>query len=218
MKVKIGKYRTWVGPYQVTEFLLTPLKWFKVSEEKYDAIHDAIVERIPAAPFEWFFKTVQNDGAPRVKVRIDDYDTWNMDSTLAYIIYPMLLRLKEDKHGSPMVDDDDVPEHLRSTNAPPKENEWDCDGLIHERWAWVLDEMIWAFGQKNSDWEEQYRSGKLDIKFVPCTDDPLKGEFLDIQTGPNNTYKFDSVGYMKHLKRMENGFRLFGKYYLGLWD
>jgi hypothetical protein len=39
-----------------------------------------------------------------------------------------------------------------------------------------------------------------------------------MKEGPNHTYKFDYDGYEKVAKRIENGFRLFGKYYQGLWD
>ena len=71
-----------------------------------------------------------------------------MDYTLAPIILPMLVQLKAEKHGSPNVDDEDVPEHLRSTSAPPKENEWDTDDNWHKRWDWVMDEMIYSFDCK----------------------------------------------------------------------
>jgi hypothetical protein len=50
-----------------------------------------------------------------------------MDHTLSHIVLPMLKQLKKDKHGSPLVDDEDVPEELRSTSAPAKENDWDID-------------------------------------------------------------------------------------------
>jgi hypothetical protein len=51
---------------------------------------------------------------PRIEhIKIDRWDTWNMDSTLAPIILPMLKQLREDKHGSGIVDIEDVPEHLR---------------------------------------------------------------------------------------------------------
>ena len=82
------------------------------------------------------------------KVRIDDYDTWSMDHTLAPIILPMLKQLKETKHGSPWTDDEDVPEELRSTSAPPKKDEYDTDDNHFLRWDWVMGEMIWAFEQK----------------------------------------------------------------------
>jgi hypothetical protein len=112
-----------------------------------------------------------------------------MDDTLSHIIYPMLIQLKETKHGSPWVEDEDVPEHLRSTNAEPKENEWDTDSLFHDRWDWVLDEMIWAFEHKVDDgWTNKYYE--------------------------TNDYE----GLRAEQNRMKNGFRLFGKYYEGLWD
>ena len=53
-----------------------------------------------------------DDGERTINVRIDDFDTWSMDHTLAPIILPMLIQLKETKHGSPKVDDADVP-HLQ---------------------------------------------------------------------------------------------------------
>jgi hypothetical protein len=132
----------------------------------------------------------KNDKKRKIDVRIDRYDTWNMDHTLAHIIYPMLVQLKATKHGSPFVDDEDVPDHLKSINAiGPKQNEWDTDTLFHDRWTWVLDEMIWSFEhKKNDEWEDQYFDKK----------------------------DLDGLNEM-HL-RMRNGFRLFGKYYEGLWD
>ena len=149
-----------------------------------------------------------------IDVEIHEYDVWNLDSTLALVIVPALTKLKEVKHGSPNVDDEDVPEELRSTSAPPKENEWDTDDNFFKRWDWVLDEMIWAFTQVNADWESQYHSGTSDIKFVKLED---SGNYT-MQRGPNDTHKFDKEGHKAHFKRMNNGTKLFGKYYFGLWD
>ena len=65
-------------------------------------------------------------------VEIEPHDTWSMDHTLAMIIHPMLVQLKETTHGYP--------------------NE-----LTEERWNEILDEMIWAFEQKlRDDWEGDY--------------------------------------------------------------
>lgn len=87
-----------------------------------------------------------SDGEDRkVEVVVEDYDVWSMDHTLAQVIAPMLRKMKESKHGAPYVDDEDVPEELRSTSAPPKENKWDTDDLFFKRWDWVLDELIWTF-------------------------------------------------------------------------
>ena len=82
----------------------------------------------------------------RVKVRIDPYDTWSMDHSLALIILPMLKQLRKSAHSSGRVDDDDVPEELRSTMVPAVED-YDIDDNYHKRWQWALGEMIWAFTQ-----------------------------------------------------------------------
>jgi hypothetical protein len=89
-----------------------------------------------------------DDAGQVIEVHIDKYDTWSMDHTLAPIILPMLKQLQETKHGAPLVDDEDVPEELKSTSAPTKENDWDTDDNWHKRWDWVLDEMIYAFDCK----------------------------------------------------------------------
>lgn len=153
----------------------------------------------------------------KISIRIDPYDTWNMDHTLAMIIHPMLIQLKETKHGSPFVPDEEVPEELRSYNAPPKENEWDIDENWHKRWNWALDEMIWAFGQiAEGDWELQYHTGESDI-FWEETE--INGEPLyEMKRGPNDTHHFDKEGYEKHWKRIQNGTRLLGLLFSGLWD
>jgi hypothetical protein len=82
----------------------------------------------------------------KIDIRIDRYDVWSMDATLAMIIHPMLVMLKEVNHGTGLIDDEDVPEELRSTSVPLKENEFDTDDNFFARWDYVMDEMIWAFG------------------------------------------------------------------------
>jgi len=66
------------------------------------------------------------------RVEIEPHDTWSMDCTLALIIHPMLVQLKETTHGYP-------------------------NQLTEERWNEILDEMIWAFEQKcKDDWQDDY--------------------------------------------------------------
>ena len=151
----------------------------------------------------------------KVSIRIDPWDTWSMDHTLSEIITPMLIQLKETKHGAPIVDDEDVPEELKSTSAPPKENEWDTDDNHFKRWDWVLDEMIFAFDAKRqNDWQDQFYSGQVDLTWKPIGD----GEVSEMVKGPNDTFKVDEEGLRAYHYRMQNGFRLFGKYYENLWD
>ena len=157
-------------------------------------------------------------------VKIDRWDTWSMDHTLSPIILPMLRQLKEKKHGAPFVDDEDVPDHLKSTAAPAKENDWDTDANHFDRWDWVMSEMIFAFECKTDDsWEEEFRSGDIDMLWVPVDRDGNevpRGEhnFYQMKDGPKNTYKCDYEGMKAVEARIQNGFRLFGKYYQALWD
>ena len=162
------------------------------------------------------------------KVHVDDYDVWGADHTLALIIHPVLVRLKEKKHGSPCVDDEDVPEHLSSTVAPPKENEWDTDDNHHARWDWVLDEMIWAFKQHTdpdqNDNQFYHNSDQLDMTFESTGETTLDGKGMKAikfnhQKNPSKpAYWVDKEGLKTHYERIANGRRLFAKYYDGLWD
>jgi hypothetical protein len=84
-----------------------------------------------------------------------------------------------------------------------------------------MNEMIWAFEQKQPDcnWEQKFYSGKHDVKHVPCRWD-VDGKVLAYESlkGPNDTFQVDREGMKKHQDRIDNGLRLFGKYYQGLWD
>jgi len=161
---------------------------------------------------------------PEIKyVKIDRWDTWSMDHTLADIILPMLKQLQKSKHGSPSVDDEDVPSPLRSTAPGARdrcENEWDSDEHFHERWTYVLGEMIFAFECKVDDsWSNKFSSGEFDKKTVACKwDENGKATMYEWIDGPNHTYELDFEGMQEVQKRITNGFRLFGKYYESLWD
>jgi hypothetical protein len=157
---------------------------------------------------------------PRINyVKIDRYDTWSMDHTLADIILPMLKQLNTEKHGAPHVDDEDVPMELQSWTSPAKD-EYDTDGHHFARWDWVLNEMVFAFECKVDDsWSDKFSSGEFDKKTVACKwDENGKATMYQWIDGPNNTYKLDIEGMQEVQKRISNGFRLFGKYYEALWD
>jgi len=147
---------------------------------------------------------------PEIKyVKIDRWDTWSMDHTLADIILPMLKQLQAIKHGGPFVADEDVPDELKSTSAPPKENEWDTDDNHFKRWDWILDEMIFAFECKTDDsWQDKFRSGEHDIKSVACEwDENGKPKMYKMEKGPKDTYECDYDGIELVQKRITNGFR-----------
>ena len=78
--------------------------------------------------YDWFGYSPKQ----RTSIKIHKYDTWSMDHTLAPIILPMLVQLKETTHSHP---------------ADLTEQEWDE----------ILDEMIWTFEQKCRDhWQDDY--------------------------------------------------------------
>jgi len=138
MYIKIGPYTKWWGPYQIADLL----QYVGVSEDRCYKIGEWLSETWLMDFCNW----IESKKKRTVKVRIDKYDTWSMDHTLALIVLPMLKQLQATKHGSPHVDDSDVPEELRASNAPPVDpNSGDIDELWHKRWDWILSEMIWAF-------------------------------------------------------------------------
>jgi hypothetical protein len=159
----------------------------------------------------------KKDKERKISIRIDPYDVWSMDETLALIIHPMLIQLKKSKMGAPYTDDEDVPEHLRSTSAPPKKDEFSTDDFHFDRWDWILDEMIWAFSQVNNhEIEDSFYSGVSDISWKERN---IGGEVLhEMIRGPNDTRSFDKEGWEQWNERKRNGFKLFGKYYSSLWD
>ena len=91
---------------------------------------------------EWVYSKLK-----RIEVvTIDKYDVWNMDQTLAKIIHPMLVQLKETKQGSPNVDLEDVPEYLRPLDFQYNYyEEGKLDVYFHDRWDYVVNTMIYAF-------------------------------------------------------------------------
>jgi hypothetical protein len=223
VKVYRSNYRNhWVSPYTILKAVCF---WEKNDDVFYNH------EDVPGHKYDkWInfltpicaaWSKFLNFVHPEIKyVKIDRWDTWSMDHTLADIILPMLKQLKETKHGAPFVDDEDVPDELKSTSAPPKENEYDTDDNHFKRWDYVLDEMTFAFECKVDDsWQEKFCSGEHDIKSVPCEwDENGKPKMYKMEKGPNDTYKCDYDGIALIQKRITNGYRLFGKYYEGLWD
>ena len=147
-----------------------------------------------------------------IYVKIDKWDTWSMDHTLAHIVAPMLIQLRDTTHSFNTVDIEDRPEHLIGTL--PATNSHEPDEFAEQAWDWVITEMIFAFESKHEDWEEQFYSGESDITWEPVEN----SDCFELVNGPNHTFEIDMDGMKKYQERITNGFRLFGKYYEGLWD
>jgi hypothetical protein len=254
MKVYLGKPNNWFGPYQLAELLCF---WVKEVEDKYgmkdkpDWVHNfgeflahGFTKETPEESKRWFnrkerpktwlykfLEWVHSIKPEKKYIKIDYWDTWSMDHTLAPIILQMLKQLKETKHGSGLIDMEDVPESMRCTSH----EEWDqqttfdfyhepdlqkiqCD--VHDRYEWALDEMIFAFDHIVDDsWEEKYHTGDYDIVSEPCKfDENGKPTLYQMKEGPKHTHKCDYEGLKKEWDRVNNGLRLFGKYFRTLWD
>ncbi len=230
MKVNIGPYKSDIIPVysweRRYEFWRKPDTYYLPEEEYtwYDKLVFGFLDKINdlVRPLNRW----SNNRKRRVKVHIDGYDVWSADHTLALIIHPVLVKLKEIKHGSPVVDDEDVPENLRA-NKRDHSDYSEEDSTLHARWTWVLDEMIWTFGQHGlEDDSDQFyhNTDQLEMLFVSTGDEKLDSKGMKAlefnhQKDPNKpAYWRDDEGLKKHAERKANGRRLFAKYYEALWD
>ena len=135
MKVYLNKYRShWLSPYTILE------KVFFWREIDYDEpMIDKWSDRLQ--PICEGLRKVLDKVHPKIDyVKIDYWDTWSMDNTLSPIILPMLKQLRDTKQGSPYVDLEDVPEHLRTTGTQEYDSQcddekfpWDEDGTYQSK-------------------------------------------------------------------------------------
>jgi len=194
MKVHIGPYRTThISAYTLFDKYIEwkhDKSYWSVQDSEYTKT-DKFVERICD-----HIQTVLNvtinkliGGLERkIKVRIDNYDTWSMDHTLALIVHPMLIQLRDTNHGFFHPDAEDVP-HIG------KGDETDfghSDTNAQDRYNWVMDELVWTFEQLKND-------NDYDL-------------FYTEEKG------WDKDALDAHNQRIQNGLRLFGRYYRALWD
>lgn len=231
MKVYIGKPRfRWVSGFskKYMSYKYGYEKYYDMSESEYD-FFDKLSEKVEDVLQYIYNKTVNIyfdnlEQSQKVKVKVDDWDVWSMDNTLAFVILPMLKKYKENMKGGPWVEPEDVPEHLRPSYEDTKNFNRDgsTDEKHFERWEYVVDSMIWSFEQINSDWETQFHSGNGDYIFTPVDADgnvvsKEEAKYFRLDHGPDHTAEFDFENYKKHNEKIEYGLTMFGKYYRSLW-
>ena len=237
MKIKIGPYRNWFGPYQLAELLCF---WAKQKNHDYgittdefpDWVHDfgewlahgkirkktrekhKLFEERHNTWLSNLLSWIHSKQHRKIEIQIDNYDTWGMNTTLAHIIVPMLIQLRDTTHGYPsdfIVDESD---YAQQQGFEGEGFEYPED-IGFENWKATLDKMIWAFEQEiDDDWEDQYRTGKIEFDCVPLED----SDHWQLLRGDNDTSVIDYDGMQKHRERMQEGFDLFAKYYSNLWD
>lgn len=216
MNVHIGPYTNWIGPYQIADWL----QYVGVSKDTCYKIGEWLSGG--DAGDSWLMKMcfwIESKRSRSVQVHIDSYDTWNMDSTLAIIILPMLKQLQATKHGAPMSMDgfqqiSDSAQFCFDFYA-------EGDELAYEQgqaqWTSIMDEMVWTFEQlqPDYDWEDQYWivHPEMDLTDHPedagKTSTPLRWKVKG---------ECDWEARRLHGERIERGLELFGRYYINLWD
>lgn len=163
----------------------------------------------------------------KIEVQIEKFDTWNLDSTLAYIILPALLQLKNTKQGVPAefaevggadYDNQDSFDFYKETHEDSFKKK--CD-----EWDAILDKMIWSFKELAfNDWDSLYHHGDAKFEWVKCDEKSLnpatnqmEDVFQMVDKNPGEHW-FDFVGAQMHKDRIQEGLDLFAKYYQHLWD
>lgn len=167
-------------------------------------------------------------GQRKISVQIDEFDTWDLDNTLAKIIYPALVQLKAHKHGVPNnitegIGGEDYVEQLSFDFYRETYN--DAFSEACKQWDEILDKIIWAFQQLAlDDYDKKYHHGVGEYEWVE-TDrlypNPITGKmektYKMVDKNPDDHW-YDYIGHQLHEDRIQEGLELFGKYYRNLWD
>jgi len=208
---KFGKYPRWYTTWNLESkwlsFRYGDTAAIDFPEEKYDKLDSIVIGILDSVQFV-LNKTINplNEfRGQKIRVYVEDHDIYSADYTIACMALPILEKLRDEKHGYPMIEPDDIegmPEELKPTKEELQEysENYTPDSLAEARWNWVLNEVIFA---------------------MECiTDDSWEDEFFAWED-PNNMMSLkmiDKEGYDAKQERINRGFRLFGQFYRALWD
>lgn len=171
----------------------------------------------------------KNNGLSRkIKVEIQNFDTYDLYHSLAHIILPALVQFKEEKNGVPsaFVDDHD---HVRITGQlslfdyTDEENETSYQNSS-EKWNEALNKMIWSFQQiLFEEYDSKYHHGTPEFdwcKTDQLVNNPVTGKlektYKLVDKNPEDHW-YDFVGHHLHEERIQEGLELFGKHFKSLW-
>ena len=208
MKIYINRPKdNWLSPYTIIEKVIF---WREID---YD---EPFVKNIlKYTKLGWFcdkLHTIRSFINRDIKyIHIDPWDAWSLEHTLSPIILPILQELKRVKHGAPFIADEDVPKNLRVGAKGTGDSDVhklfdDGDNTFFERFDYILDEMIWTFTQLSMEDHE-----------APFFDHTEANKEPDLNKSVRKL-KVDRKGLAAHNARIDNGLRLFGRYYRHLWD
>ena len=80
MKIYMGKYPTWVGPFQIAEKIMF---WRDKDDDAVYKLGEWLAGKGDHTTWlskfcQWYHKKFQRNGNRKVKVRIDNTDVWSM--------------------------------------------------------------------------------------------------------------------------------------------
>ncbi len=164
-------------------------------------------------------------GNDKIDISVVPRDVWSMDHTTALIILPLLLQLKNQMHGVPS-------EFVDGVGTDSDDNY--CFDYIDEdkndvfekgvgKWSDILDQIIWAFYQVvEGNYSDLYHHGQMKVTWKPIEiTNPTTGVVEKMHEMVNDNpeeHWYDHEGHRMHEERMREGFLLFGKYFMSLWD
>jgi len=210
MIYKFGKYPRWhntLGYEQSWLEFRHGAKGIDIQESEYDTLDWAVVFALDG--IQWILNKTINPfnewRGQKVRVHVDDHDIWSADVTIAHMVLPLLKKLRDEKHGYPLIDPKDIeglPKELKPTKK--EADEYAKKGLpdpkAEARWDWVMNEMIFAMECIVDDsWEDEFFE----------REDPE--DMLSVKM-------IDREGYKKKHERIDRGLRFFGLWFRALWD
>lgn len=206
MKVKIGKYTDYFGPYHLAETICfwAPKKKDEFDREEFPVWVEKFGDWISSTKITDFLLWIDSKKQRTIKIKIDKYDLWALDHTLALIILPALMDFRNSKRYGVPVDTD--------LAFIPIRNE-DEDAQM-ATWNEMLDKMIWSFQQiiNEENIEDDFWIQKPN--FEGCD---TGADYIDrLNKGTGGKYDFEAR--KKHDERIQEGLDLFGKHFRNLWD
>jgi len=126
----------------------------------------------------------------RIKYGFPLYQAWDFKGWHSEIVVPRLKYLRNNLNGYPTL-------------------------LSSEEWESILDKMIWAFENIDSDPALVFPEG-YDHRYLVYHDDNLDNCTTHRQLEETLSPSFHKIE--EHDKKIQEGLDLFAKYYLNLWD
>ena len=140
-------------------------------------------------------------------------ESWDFRSYCVEWSLPRLKHFRANLHGHPsiLVDDVECPEISRQQYFAFM-SEMQVKPTAHEKWEQILDKIIWSMENCDNAPDPIYPPDYQHKQIVVSVED--RGiAFKNLDDRP-----IDFSNVEAHEKKVQEGFYLFGKYFLNLWD